>query len=343
MPAGLTPGVVRFSQRAIYDERYRSGAYDARSAVRVLRSEREAMLAAVRRAARQAGQPSGRLSVLDFGYGTGRVVNEFLLEHPALRASPSGPPLTADVRLVGYDVSAVGLRKAADQLRRNGFETVEAAPPLDGVPHGYVAERLRRETDGSRLEVVLVHGHEDEPPAGVHGLLLAANDGAPYDVTTSWYSGLGHIPGRAARAAMLECLVRATADAGELLLAVASTGDMVDARGEWAARLAAGDVGTWPVHDPGDLLYETELGQLNFWHVFDTDLVEDLEALVPGRQVVVRALRMPGAEFACADDEALNHAAAVAHDAAVGARRWRPEDFARCHTVAVVVSPDPRA
>ena len=43
---------AHLSQRAIYDERYKAGDYDRRSAVRVLTAEHEALSGAVERALR---------------------------------------------------------------------------------------------------------------------------------------------------------------------------------------------------------------------------------------------------------------------------------------------------
>jgi hypothetical protein len=60
------------SQRAIYDERYKVGQYDHRSAVRVLTAEREALSQAMDRALKY-NQSAQIINLFDFGYGTGRV------------------------------------------------------------------------------------------------------------------------------------------------------------------------------------------------------------------------------------------------------------------------------
>ena len=62
------------SQRSIYDERYEAGHYDRRSAVHVLTAERDALRHAIDRAL-ESNRRVRRISLFDFGYGTGRVTN----------------------------------------------------------------------------------------------------------------------------------------------------------------------------------------------------------------------------------------------------------------------------
>jgi hypothetical protein len=97
-------------QRSIYDERYKVGQYDRRSAVRVLRAEREALAAALRRAV-TSNQDAQTISLFDFGYGTGRVTNELILDYAHRNAE-----FPKDLRIVAYDVSSAGLRKAKEAL-----------------------------------------------------------------------------------------------------------------------------------------------------------------------------------------------------------------------------------
>jgi len=182
------------SQREIYDERYRDGAYDRRSTVRVLRAEAESLLAAARRAVDTAADPSC-LSLLDFGYGTGRVTNEFLVDFPRHFGDRA-----RELRVIAYDVSASGLARAADDLhRRHGFEQVRPPRWDAAAERGYVAGELARTTGATTVTVVFVHGNEHEPAPAMARLVQEANRGRPCLVTTSWYSGLGHIPGATSR------------------------------------------------------------------------------------------------------------------------------------------------
>src|SRR3984885_2564018 len=106
------------SQRSIYDERYEVGRYDHRSAVRVLTAERNALNRAVERAIRS--NPAARtISLFDFGYGTGRVTNEFIDSYVRNYAKSK-----KNLLVVAYDVSSAGLKKAAEALCSRGFTPV---------------------------------------------------------------------------------------------------------------------------------------------------------------------------------------------------------------------------
>ena len=104
------------SQRAIYDERYRVGRYDHRSAVRVLTAERNAMRHAMDRALK-SNRRVRRINLFDFGYGTGRVTNEFIGSYVHDYAASK-----KDLCVVAYDVSSAGLMKSKEALcSRYGF------------------------------------------------------------------------------------------------------------------------------------------------------------------------------------------------------------------------------
>jgi hypothetical protein len=77
------------SQRAIYDARYRAGGYDRRSAVRVLTAEAEALRQAARRVLDRICDLR-ELSLFDFGYGTGRVTNQFIDHYVHVRRRVRG-------------------------------------------------------------------------------------------------------------------------------------------------------------------------------------------------------------------------------------------------------------
>ena len=103
------------SQRSTYDERYSVGLCDIRSAVPVLTAERAALSNAIGHALTSHPHVR-RINVFDFVYGTGRVINDWIERH-ARRQLPSH-----DLRVVAYDVSSVGLRRAQGKLRSAGCE-----------------------------------------------------------------------------------------------------------------------------------------------------------------------------------------------------------------------------
>src|SRR3982750_1225889 len=93
-------------QRSIYDLRYTGNGYDERSVVRVLTTESVSLRRAAFRALKSL-PGSGALVLFDFGYGTGRVTNEFALDYSACFGD-----FGRDLHVIAYDVSSVGLRKA---------------------------------------------------------------------------------------------------------------------------------------------------------------------------------------------------------------------------------------
>ena len=327
-------GVTTFSQRAIYDQRYAAGVYDNRSCVRVLTAEKVALEQAVTRTV-AANVESSTISILDFGYGTGRVTNEFISSFPQSFSEPH-----RNLRVVGYDVSSTGLRRASEDLQKNQDFMVSRDYEWDSQAiDGYVAQILTKQVDDVELKVVLVHGSEADPPEKVRDLLITANGGTGYLTTTSWYSGLGHIVGESARSEFFAQLSDLTQPAGELVVALAATGDLVELQNEWYERLRNGLEYGYPIEVPGDVLYETELGQLNFWHVFGTDLHKIMHAMqAGGRRCWIEAIRFPGDEFATSEAEARNYAEVKKFNAEVREPWWTAEDFRKCHTVAVFSS-----
>jgi SAM-dependent methyltransferase len=210
------------SQRAIYDERYEVGHYDRRSAVHVLKAERQALRHAANRALRS--NPNTRtISLFDFGYGTGRVTNDFIESH-VNQYSKVGK----DLRVIAYDVSSAGLMKAKEALCSKDF-TPDG--PIIWKPEstaGYIAGRVSKMKAGVTITVVFVHGNEDQHPQLMRRLALEANDGRKFLLTTSWYSGLGHIPSERLRREYFRQLGKLTARRGEIVLSVSSTGDLAE-------------------------------------------------------------------------------------------------------------------
>ncbi len=322
------------SQRSIYDERYEVGHYDRRSAVRVLRAERDALRRAIGRAL-ESNRRVRRLSLFDFGYGTGRVTNQFVGSYFSQYAA-SGK----DLWVVAYDVSSAGLKKAKRALCSNGFVP---DGPIDFSPEdmvGYVAGRVSKRKAGVTITVVFVHGHEDQPPDMMRRLALEASDGEKYLVTTSWYSGLGHIPSEELRREYFRQLSKLTSRRGEMVMSVSATGDLAELWPEFSERLGYGNSGGFPIQVPGDVVYETELGQSNFYHVFGTELNDHMRAITGwGQHWWVEGIRYPGEEFASKEAERANHRLVVKANGTKRDRTWDAADYREFHSVAAFRSP----
>lgn len=320
------------SQRAIYDQRFAQPDYDRRSAVRVLTAERELLEQAVIRAV--AANPTGPVTVLDFGHGSGRVVDTLVSSwQEGLGAGGRA------LHLIAYDVSFVGLEKSAQCFSADaGLKGLDSLRWNPDSELGYVAGDLASE-DGT-VRVRYVHGNENESPEAVERLLLGATAGdGPYLVTTSWYSALGHIPGAARRKSFFDLLARLTDERGEFVVAVSALGDLEEAQEESRDALRRNNPDGLPIEVPGDVVYLTELNQLNFWHVFGTDL-QDLLTAAPfsaGRGWLV-PVRFPDEEFETHEAEAENYRRVRDFKVSKGDAPWVESDFRRLHTVAAVHS-----
>jgi hypothetical protein len=325
---------TNLSQRSIYDVRYSVGSYDeSRSAVPVLTAEREAMRGAVRRAL--TSHPYARqISIFDFGYGTGRVVNDWI-EHHARAQLPAH-----DLRVVAYDVSSVGLQQAHHKLCSAGYEPVEPPTWDPKASRGYIAGSVSKQDPGGSITVVFVHGCEDQPPRIMRDLALAANRGNPYLLTTSWYSGLGHVPGDGLRREYFRQLSELTSPLGEVILCLSSTGDLVEEQPKWTQRLAAGDTGGFPVERTGDVVYQTELGQDNFYHIFNPELNDYMAAITSDDQHWwIEGIRCPDEEFESQDEEQANYHRVRQANGGKRGRVWNADDYREFHTVAAFRSP----
>jgi Methyltransferase domain len=321
-------------QRTIYDRRYTAGQYDRRSAIRVLTAEREALAEAVDRALK-SNQDAGTVNLFDFGYGTGRVTNELTRSYPHDYAAAG-----KSLRIVAYDVSSVGLRKAQEALCAAGFAPEGSLVWWQDDAGGYISGSVRKEEAGLAVSVVFVHGCEDQSPEVMRQLALRASDGEPYLITTSWYSGLGHIPGQNLRREYFRQLGELTSPSGEMVLSVSSTGDLAEIQPEWDRRRADGYVGSFPVEGPGDVVYLTELGQPNFYHLFGTDLNDHMAAITPPSQHWwVRGIRYPDPEFESQEAEQANYWRVREANESKRGRRWTGTDFRAFHTVAAFRSP----
>ena len=326
------------SQRSIYDERYLVGRYDHRSAVRVLTAERDALSEAMDRALK-SNRTVRRVNLFDFGYGTGRVTNEFIGSYVHNYAAAK-----KDLRVVAYDVSSAGLKKATEALCSSGFKPVGPMFWMPGKTAGYIAGRISRIEAGITITVVFVHGHEGKDPDVMRRLALRASGREKYLLTTSWYSGLGHIPGEGLRREYFHQLGRLTSRHGEMVISVSATGDLAELQPEFFERLANGITGGFPIQVPGDVVYETELGQSNFYHVFGTELNDHMRAITtPGQYWWVAGIRHPDAEFASSEDEQANYRRVREANDTKRGRIWNADDYREFHTVAAFRSPmDPR-
>jgi len=332
------PNHAYVSQRSIYDERYEAGRYDHRSAVPVLTAERQALRAAMDRAIR-SNPGAERVSLFDFGYGTGWVTNELIAGYAREYTAAE------DLRVVACDVSSVGLMKAQEALCRAGFAPEEPPRWAPDSNSGYIAGSVRKAEASLTVEVVFVHACEGESPEVMSQLAVKANDGAPYLLTTSWYSGLGHIPGKELRREYFYRLGDLTAPDGEMVLAVSATGDLIELQPEWSEKLARGDIGNFPVEMVGDVVYDTELGQPNFYHVFGTELNEYMSASTRKKQHWwVEGIRYPGEEFGSQEAERANYELVCKANENKRARdqdqdgnrvrEWGEDDYREFHTVA---------
>jgi hypothetical protein len=321
------------SQRSIYDERYLAGLYDDRL-VPVLTAERDAFDNALQRAL--TAHPSAqRISLFDFGYGTGRFINDWIEGHARERLSER-----LELRVVAYDVSSIGLRKAQEALRLVGYEPTGPIAWESDAVNGYIAGAIRKREAGLAVTVVFVHGCEGQPPDAMRELALAANDGDRYLLTTCLYGGLGHVPGDELRREYFRQLSALTSPLGEIVLCLSSTGDLVEVQPEWAERLATGDTGGFPVEQPGDLVYRTERGQHNFYHVFGTELNDYMKSITAaGQRWWVEGIRYPGEEFESLRAEQANYRLVQQANERKRGRVWNADDYREFHSIAAFRSP----
>lgn len=337
MSAESTRHNAYLSQRAIYDERYKAGEYDRRSAVRVLTAEREALSGAAERALK-SNTAVPKISLFDFGYGTGRVTNEWI-ERDAYQLLARQNEQN-ELRVVAYDVSSAGLQKAQEALCQVGYESVGPFVWAPSETTGYIAGSVSKKRARLTTTVVFVHGCEDESPAAMQKLALRANGGDRYLLTTSWYSGLGHVPGQELRQDYFRQLAQLTSPLGEIVLAMSATGDLLELQPEWSERLAHGTTDGFPIEVPGDLVYDTELGQSNFYHVFSIELNDYMKAITAhGQHWWVEGIRYPDGEFASRDIEQDNYLRVRKANDSKRGRFWNAEDYQEFHTVAAFRSP----
>jgi len=125
-----------------------------------------------------------------------------------------------------------------------------------------------------------------------------------------------------------------------MVLSVSSTGDLAEIQPEWERKRVHGDVGGFPIEAPGDVVYVTELGQANFYHVFGTDLNDHMAAVTaPDQHWGVRGIRYPDPEFESHEAEQANYWRVREANESKRGRQWTAADFREFHTVAAFRSP----
>lgn len=318
---------MKLSQREIYDRRYAEDGYDTRSVVSVLTAEAVALGSAAERAT-QANLGAGALSLLDYGYGTGRVTNEFAL------AYPYSPEAREDLRVTAYDVSRVGLRKAIQRLKLEGFVPEKSEEQTPSCSRKLAS--LRKPINNTVVTFNFILGDEEAPPAAVQATLLEANNSEPYTITSSWYGSVSHTAGLLARQSLFKMLGSATAPDGEMVISVSSTGDLQEDQEIWASRLQQGDTQGFPIEMAGDVMYETEIsGLMNYYHLFGIDFMDCMQQTLthPDQACWVEAVRFPDEEFMTKAEEEANYKKVVRFNESKRGMVWEALDYSKLHTV----------
>ena len=127
-------------------------------------------------------------------------------------------------------------------------------------------------------------------------------------------------------------------------MSMSATGDLVELQQEFSERLASGITGGFPIQAPGDVVYETELGQPNFCHMFGVDLNDHMRAITGwGQYWWVEGIRYPDEEFASQEAEQANYRRVREANDRKRGRIWTADDYREFHTVAAFRSAlDPR-
>ena len=90
---------------------------------------------------------------------------------------------------------------------------------------------------------------------------------------------------------------------------------------------------------PGDVIYETELEQQNFYHVFSTDLNEHMKAITTGdRYWWIEGIRCPDEEFDSQEAEQANYRRVREANKDKQQRLWDVPDYREFHSVAALRS-----
>ena len=123
-------------------------------------------------------------------------------------------------------------------------------------------------------------------------------------------------------------------------MSMSATGDLAELQREFTEKLARGIVDGFPIQTPGDIVYETELGQSNFCHMFGVDLDEHMRAITGWRQHWwIEGVRYPDEEFTSREAERTNYRRVLNANDRKRDRIWDAADYREFHTVAAFRSP----
>jgi len=90
----------------------------------------------------------------------------------------------------------------------------------------------------------------------------------------------------------------------------------------------------FPVERPGDLIYRTELGQANFYHIFGTELNDYMGAITAvGQHWWIEGIRYPGEEFEYQEAEQANYCLVRQRNQDKRGRVWDADDYQEFHTL----------
>ena len=320
---------ANLSQRSIYDERYSAGSVRP-PFVLFSPPNVDALEEAMSRAV--ATFPfARRISLFDFGYGTGRVI---MTGSTARRVSACGQH--QELRLVAYDVSSVGLRIAQERLHAAGYEPTRPVSGSRDPPRATSLALCEAGTDAS-AQSAFVHGCEDEPPDVMRELALTANDGTT-TCSPRLYGGLGHVPG-GPQTEYFRQLSEPTSPRGEIILCLSATGDLVEVQPEWGRRLAAGSTGGFPIERHGDLVYAQNSASRTST-ISGTELNDYMKSITTaGQRWWIEGIRYPGEEFESLEAEQANYRLVRQANERKRDRIWNAEDYREFHSIAAFRSP----
>lgn len=299
-----------FDQAKIYDARYSgSNYYGTTSPVPVLTAEREALAGAIDR--QQSSNNADEVSMLDIGYGTGRIPNEVLL----LWNGPKG------LTLVAYDLAIEGLKRGIAGL----LETGQFRRSTTRKHELEVLESTDLSAPKKLVSFILAHEGANDAD-----LLFDVNNGSPYDITTSWYGVVGHESDPKKRMELFRLLGKVTCESGEIVVTTSAIGDFNREHGSEGFR-------DLPCKGDGrNVIYETEApGVEEYIHLYGEDFEQNMEATrtAMGQKIWLEPIRLPGPEYMTPEDELRAHGELVRFRNEHNHYPWKHNEYAAVHTV----------
>lgn len=306
-----------FDQEEIYNFRYGEGYNGMGSPVNVLTAESMAVADSIRRL-RKVSPKGSPTTIVDYGYGVGRVPNELLCRWV-------GP---GDLTVIAYDVSRVGLQRA---LRNMEVHLPRVKTYED--THRFVGECTSTEDDDFKRTIRFIHGKTNHKPKVVADMLMEENGGNLFDMATSWYDPISHEPSRKRRRQLFAMLGAITHTKGEVIVTASTIGDLVP---EYTSE--GEDILEDVLDDKGerDVVYKTEVGIDNYLHLYGTDFKDCMLATRTDQihqNVWLQPIRMLGNEYATSVEEQIAYGQLRQWAARMRTERWHREDFRSIHTV----------